>query len=147
MIPQSQPPESLAEVVRLAVAPVFLLTGIFSFLGVLSQRIVRLFDQLLKSTSEHVPTETSESIISLQKRRFLLINRAFVFATTAAALVCFVVMTLFVSVVSPLNISFLVIPAFVFAMLSLLAALWNFYSELKIGIRIANLRVPGGIIN
>jgi hypothetical protein len=133
---------SLARVIQLSVAPVFLLTGIFAFLGVLSQRVARTFDHLMRMINDD--TENGDpQIVKLQKRRFVLVNRAFVAAVIAAILICVVVIVLFISDVTPLNLSVTVIPAFVIAMLCLVRAMLYFLTELRLGMRVARLRLPG----
>jgi hypothetical protein len=136
------PPTSLSKAIQLSVAPVFLITGIFAFLGVLSQRAARLFDQLMTMVTQQ-PSGNRDHLVRLQKRRMLLVNWAFSFATLAAILVCFVVMVLFISAVSPVDLSLLVIPAFILTMAFLIVALFCFFRELRMSMQVARLRLPG----
>jgi len=70
-------PSSLARVIQLSVAPVFLITGIFAFLGVLSQRAARVFDQLMTVVGQQA-SANRDHVVRLQKRRLLLVNWALV---------------------------------------------------------------------
>jgi hypothetical protein len=135
-------PTSLAKVIQLSVAPVFLITGIFAFLGVLSQRVARVFDQLMTVVSQQA-SANRDQVVRLQKRRLLLVNWAFSCATLAAIMVCSVVMVLFVSAVTPVDLSLLVIPAFILAMASLIVALLCFFRVLRLSMAVVRLRLPG----
>jgi uncharacterized protein DUF2721 len=91
---------TVAEIVRLALAPVFLLSGIGAFLNVLASRLSRIVDRtrdiepmLLASRG----TEHDRWIAALRilDRRMSLINWATGLAVTSAILTCLVVVMLF----------------------------------------------------
>src|SRR5947208_12819637 len=91
---------TVAEIVRLALAPVFLLSGIGAFLNVLTARLSRIVDRsrdieprLLASRGvEHDRWITDLRILD---RRMSLINWATALSVTSAILTCLVVVLLF----------------------------------------------------
>ena len=91
---------TVAEIVRLALAPVFLLSGIGAFLNVLASRLSRIVDrsrdiepQLLASRGpEH---ERWIADLKVLDRRMRLINWATGLSVTSAMLTCLVVVLLF----------------------------------------------------
>src|SRR6478672_8781908 len=91
---------TVAEIVRLALAPVFLLSGIGAFLNVLASRLSRIVDRsrqlepmLLASRGrEHDRWIADLKTLDL---RMSLINWATGFSVTSAILTCLVVILLF----------------------------------------------------
>ena len=91
---------TVAEIVRLALAPVFLLSGVGAFLNVLASRLSRIVDRsrhveplLLGSRgAEH---ERWIGEIRVLDRRMSLINWATGLSVTSAVLTCLVVVLLF----------------------------------------------------
>ena len=91
---------TVAEIVRLALAPVFLLSGVGAFLNVLASRLSRIVDR-----SRHVEPLLLESrgaeherwIVEIRvlDRRMSLINWATGLSVTSAVLTCLVVVLLF----------------------------------------------------
>jgi hypothetical protein len=125
---------AIAHVIQLAVAPVFLLTGIASLLGVLTNRLGRVIDRA-RLLEGHLPDITGEhkSVVHVDlkmlSRRARHINRAISLCTTAALLVCMVVAVLFVSAFLTLDISRVIAGLFVVAMLCVIAGLVSFLRE------------------
>ena len=91
---------TVAEIVRLALAPVSLLSGIGAFLNVLASRLSRIVDRsrevgstvLVSRGEEH---DRSVSDLKILDRRMSLINWATGLAVTSAILTCLVVVLLF----------------------------------------------------
>lgn len=91
---------TVAEIVRVALAPVFLLSGIGAFLNVLASRLARIVDRsreleplLLASRGrEH---DRFASDLKVLDRRMSLINWATALTVTSAILTCVVVILLF----------------------------------------------------
>ena len=87
---------TVAEIVRLALAPVFLLSGIGAFLNVLAARLSRIVDRsrdigstvLVSRGEEH---DRSISDLKILDRRMSLISWATGLAVTSAILTCLVV--------------------------------------------------------
>ena len=135
---------SVAHVIQLAVAPVFLLTAIGTLLSVMTNRLSRIIDRarLLETRLESTPSESKPEIhglIATLSRRATLINRAITLSTVTALLVCAVIAILFLGEFLECTITFPVAFLFIVAMLSLVLALLNFLREIFIAT--ANLRI------
>lgn len=128
----------IALVIQLAVAPVFLLTGIAGFLSVLSNRLGRITDRarilerrLQKSTGEHQQEQHKTQHKELRSlwKRVKMINSAIRLCTGSALLVSMVVVTLFVSEFLHFNLSSMVALLFILAMILLVIGLVFFLRE------------------
>src|SRR4051794_3282031 len=91
---------TVAEIVRLALAPVFLLSGIGAFLNVLASRLSRIVDRSrdiepLLLASRGVEHDRWISELKILDRRMSLINWATGLSVTSAILTCLVVVLLF----------------------------------------------------
>jgi hypothetical protein len=138
-MPPDTPIASLAHAIQLAVAPVFLLSGIAGLLGVLTSRLARIIDrsrQLEKSAGVEQPTDARAAaelrVLTVRVRH---INRAITLCTYAALLVAAVVATLFVGAVALVDLTRVVAVAFVLAMLALIAGLSSFLREIHVATR------------
>ncbi|MBX3705516.1 MAG: DUF2721 domain-containing protein [Pseudomonadales bacterium] len=94
--------DAIAQVIQLAVAPVFLLTGIAGILAVLSTRLGRITDRarLLERRMSQLEGDAERMLLhretNLLWRRIRMVNWAIRLSVGAALLICLVVMTLFV---------------------------------------------------
>jgi hypothetical protein len=125
---------SLAQVIQLAVAPVFLLAGVGATLNVLASRIGRIIDRA-RMMEEKLLTATPEAAQVLHERlrvlsrRATLINRAIALCVLCGLLVSLVVAALFVSSSLRIDLATPIAVTFVVALLSLAAALLFFLRE------------------
>jgi hypothetical protein len=136
----------IAHAIQLALAPVFLLSGIWVFLGVLANRLARVVDRgrtMEKEQRQAPPTEHPGLRVQLQvlAKRARYINIAITLGTIAALLVALVVALLFISTFVPINLAPPVALLFVLAMVSLVAAFISFLLEIRIAI--AALKIGG----
>jgi len=128
---------SISQVIQLAVAPVFLLTGIAGLLSVLSGRLSRITDRarVLERRMPSPNKKDGPSILSMELtmmwRRARLINWAISFCTAAALLVCIVIVTLFVVDFIHLNFATTIGVLFILAMLALIFGLVCFMKEIS----------------
>lgn len=126
------PTVSLA--IQQAVAPVFLLTGIGSFLAVLTNRLGRAIDRN-RRLSEIVVEQLSHSgkaeMFNLSKRiRF--IRLAITLCTLSALCICLSIASLFIAVQLGVDLSGVVAMLFVAAMLALISGLLCFLREIAL---------------
>jgi hypothetical protein len=129
----------IAHAIELAVAPVFLLSGIGVLLGVLTNRLARIVDRARKvedglrqvASSEE---EESRGQLRVASRRARLINVSITLSTIAALLVALVVALLFASTFVPINLAGSVAVLFVLAMGALVGALLSFLLEVRVAI-------------
>jgi hypothetical protein len=134
---QSAGISSIAHVIQLAVAPVFLLTGVGAILAVLINRLARVVDRF--RTLEHrlpeaendrlAPTQTEMQILS---RRARLIHWSISLCTICALFVCVVIATLFIGSMIGVDLSGTIALLFVAAMLALIAGLLSFLREITL---------------
>lgn len=128
---------SLAQVIQLAVAPVFLLAGVGTTLNVLATRIGRIIDRarIMEERLHTAPPELAEELhqrLRVLSKRASLINRAIALCVLCGLLVSLVVATLFVSSQLRLDMALPIAVAFVIALLSLAAAMVYFLREVFI---------------
>lgn len=122
---------TVAHVIQLAIAPVFLLTGVGSILGVLSSRLARIVDRfrILNNASEQV-RDAHEKEMTTLLRRASWVNRAVTLCTCSALLICIVIAALFVGAEINLDPSNVVSLLFILAMLALISGLLCFLREI-----------------
>jgi hypothetical protein len=137
----------VAHVIQLAVAPVFLLTGIGAFMGVMTNRLARIVDRarllegrLAAGASDGAPF--NDDLLTLA-RRAQLIGRSIALCTITALLICALIAVLFLAAFLRFDASVPVALLFIGAMLTFFAGLIVFLREIFLAI--ASLRIgPGG---
>lgn len=128
---------NVAHVIQLAVAPVFLLTGIGGLLSVLVNRLARVVDRFRVLDSEfHQASEAALKVIRQEmqalSQRARMIHWAIGLCTVCALLVCVVIATLFFSAMLGVDLSTTVSVLFILAMLMLVTGLLCFLQEIRI---------------
>ncbi len=141
------PDIAVAYVIQLAVAPVFLLTGIGAILAVMTNRLGRIIDRarLLEDKLDRATPEllaTLRADVTVLSRRAKLISAAITLCTTTALLICTVIAVLFLSASLHFNATIPVTILFVAAMATFFLGLVCFLREiylatvsLRIGVR------------
>ena len=129
----------MVRAIQLAVAPVFLLSGIGVLLGVLTNRLARVIDRARRIEAEIINLDEANrderyTMLRTLARRARLINRAVALSTIAALLVSLVVVLLFSTSLITLDLGFAVGLLFVAAMLALIGALLSFLLEVRIAV-------------
>jgi MFS family permease len=128
------PTTDIAHAIQLAVAPVFLLTGISALLGVMTNPLARIIDrdrqleQRWPVLEESARRALRPELSSLERRRRLA-SWAIGACTLAALLVCFVVAALFVEVLTDLPLKWAAAVLFIAAMGVLSVGLGAFLRE------------------
>ncbi|MDF0379243.1 MULTISPECIES: DUF2721 domain-containing protein [unclassified Methylophilus] len=127
---------SVSEAIRDAVAPVFLLTGIGSILGVLIGRLGRSIDRarFLTDTPEE-KRERFKDELKIIVRRTKWLRRAIGLATFAALCICVSIASMFISVETGLRLPHLVMVSFIISMASLILGLLCFLREIVLASR------------
>ncbi len=124
--------DALAHAIQLAVAPVFLLSGIAGLLAVLTNRLARIIDRLRSLPADDDDAAREAGVLGARIRA---INRAITFCTYAALLVAGVVATMFIGVAFRVDLTAAVVTAFVLAMGALIAGLSSFLAEIHLTTR------------
>ena len=131
---------TVSHVIQLAVAPVFLLTGVGAILSVLTGRLGRLVDRY------RALTETQKPLLAKQARelevlsvRAVWVHWAITLCTVSALFVAIVIGALFVGAVVDINPSRAVSILFIMAMTSLIIGLGCFLREISLSVHIFDL--------
>ncbi len=134
---------TIAHVIQLAVAPVFLLTGIGALLGVLTNRLSRIINRRrvlhdFVTDSVKVNQENMSREFGVLVRRGRLINRAISLCTSSALLVCIVIAVLFIGAFLNADLSILIGVLFIAAMMALVGGLIYFLREIHLAMDFAS---------
>jgi hypothetical protein len=137
----------IVHVIQLAVAPVFLLSGVGVTLTVLTNRLARIVDRarVLEARPDHVEPELQDRLhadLAALSRRAKLVNLALTLSTSCALLVCLVIVALFVGALFDVDLSGLIAVLFVAAMAAFVGALLSFLREIFVAT--ASLRIGRG---
>ncbi|MEW6164151.1 MAG: DUF2721 domain-containing protein [Pseudomonadota bacterium] len=128
---------SVSHVIQLAVAPVFLLTGVGAILSVLVNRLARVVDRF-RALERERPTAGAAALTAIQDEMDLLSGRARMIhwaiglCTTCALLVCLVIATLFMGSAFGINLSTAIALLFILSMLALVLGLLCFLREITL---------------
>jgi hypothetical protein len=135
----------IAHAIELALAPVFLLTGIAGILNVMAGRLARIIDRGRHLSENPVPPELQfgetlhVEIQSLERRRRLA-SAAITACTFSALLVCMVIATLFLEVLLQIELKWLVGIVFTGSTLALVVGLAYFLHEVHLATK--TVRIP-----
>jgi hypothetical protein len=127
----------IAHAIQLAIAPVFLLTGIAALLGVMANRLARIidrarhFEDAWDQLDDDARKLAREELANLERRRHVA-SWAINFCTSAALLVCTVIATLFADEFFEADLKWLAGALFVAAMLALIGGLACFLREVYV---------------
>jgi hypothetical protein len=116
----------MGDIIRAAVAPVFLLSGIGAFVLVLTQRLVRVMDRLHAEGQYAVRDQEGRTVL---QRRAKYIVTGLRLLTLCAHMVCGVVVALFLDYFTDLPLDPLVAVLFIAAMFLLSSALYCLLRE------------------
>jgi hypothetical protein len=135
----------VGEIVRNAVAPVFLLSGIGAFLNVCTSRLSRIVDRsrdieprLLGSRGREHDRWVGE--LKILDRRMSLVSWAIFLSVLSAILVCIVVSLLFAASLTNRHYGTAIAWLFIGAMLSIAAGFMVFLLETWVGSRAVRVR-------
>lgn len=134
----------IAHVIQLAIAPVFLLTGVGTLLAVLSNRLGRAVDRS-RVVENLLPGLVGEALAAAQgelaliSRRTRLIYAAIALAVSCALLICVLIAVAFIDAFLAANLARLMGALFVLAMLALIASLVAFLREIFLAVNSARL--------
>ena len=118
----------VAQVIQLAVAPVFLLTGVGAILGVMANRLARIVDRArvlelkLPEAKDADRVELAQRLANLS-RRAKLISHAIALCVSTAVLICSVIIMLFLGEFLEFEAAAPAAVLFIAALLSFLLAL------------------------
>jgi Protein of unknown function (DUF2721) len=131
---------SVANVIQLAIAPVFMLTAVGAFLNVTTARLARAVDRAreLEQQMCHLEAETkqlAQDELHVISRRARWTNRAITFSTLCALFICFEIATLFGGAFLSVDVSLAAGWLFVLALAALIVSLLSFLREIFLATR------------
>jgi hypothetical protein len=138
---------TIAHVIQLSIAPVFLLTAVGAMLGVLSNRLSRAVDRArsLESRAKTVPGDEELTLrrqLTVLNRRIRMIYRAMVLCAVCALLICSVIVTAFASTLAGAVLAVPIAVLFIAAMLAFIGALLLFLREVHLAISTLQIGTP-----
>ena len=136
---------TVAEIVRLAVAPVFLLSGICAFLNVCASRLSRIVDRsreveprLLESRGTEHDRWLGE--LRVLDRRMSLVGWAISLSVLSGVLICAVVVLLFSASLSSLHVATTIAWLFIGSMVAIGLGFAVFLVETRVGSKAVRIR-------
>ncbi len=134
----------IGKVIQIAVAPVFLLSGVGVMLAVFTGRLSRIVDRarVLEDRQGFVDARHEGELLAelnALSRRSRIFDRAISLGICAGMLICMVIVALFTGDLFDIDLSILIAVLFVLAMAGLIGAFACFLKEVLIAT--ANLRV------
>jgi hypothetical protein len=129
----------IAHAIQLALAPVFLFSGIGVLLGVLTNRLARIVDRARKvedniRQAAATDLDAAREQLEVASRRARFINISITLSTIAALLIALVVALIFASTFVPMNLAAYIAVLFVLAMLALTGCLIVFLREIFLAV-------------
>ncbi|MEC9356322.1 MAG: DUF2721 domain-containing protein [Pseudomonadota bacterium] len=144
---QDAPLAEVAHVIQLAVAPVFLLTGIGALLGVLASRLARTVDRARELEKRLMTAPPGRALVirerlRQQSKRARLTLGSISLCIAGALLISSVIVALFVGVFAHINLAIVIAIGFVAALASLILALLLFLREVYLATRYLRIGEP-----
>ena len=124
----------ISHAIQLAIAPVFLLTGIASLLGVMATRLARVIDRARNLQGEWTRLNEAERLaasseLAMLERRRRVCSWSINLCTAAALFICVVIMALFADAMLTVDLKIVAAVLFVTAMILLIGGLACFLRE------------------
>lgn len=132
----------ISHIIQLAIAPVFLLTGVGTKLAVLTNRLARIIDRsrVVEGRLQSEAGEAAQAELATLYRRAHLINRAIALSTGCGLLVCVVIAALFIGDALNLALANFIGLCFVLAMFSLIGSFVYLLREIFIATKTLSSR-------
>lgn len=136
---------TVAEIVKLALAPVFLLSGIGAFLNVCASRLSRIVDRSREIEPFLLASRGTEhdrwlGDLKILDRRMSLVSWATALSVTSAVLTCLVVVLLFAASLTRTHVGTAIALLFIASMLAIGAGFSIFLLETTIASRAVRVR-------
>jgi hypothetical protein len=136
---------TVAEIVRLAVAPVFLLSGIAAFVNVCAARLSRIVDRSRELEPRLLASRGLEhdrwlGELRVLDRRMSLVSWAISLSVLSAVLICAVVVLLFSASLTSLHVATIIAWLFIGSMIAIGLGFAIFLVETRVGSRAVRIR-------
>jgi len=135
----------VAQIIQLAVAPVFLLAGVGAFLNVCAGRLARIVDRARELEPRLLSSRGAEhdrllADIRVIDRRMALVSQAIFLSVLSALLICAVVVLLFAASLTGAHFGTAVALLFIASMVAIGAGFAIFLIETRLGSRSVRIR-------
>jgi MFS family permease len=145
LIPHTPGLTQLAQIIQLAVAPVFLLAGLGAFLNVCAGRLARIVDRMRKLEPRILDSRGEEhdrllNEVRLLDRRSRIVSRAIFATVLAALLISAVVVLLFLAFLTGYRFGTAIALLFIAAMICTGLGFAVFLHETRLGLRAIQVR-------
>ncbi len=135
----------VAQIIQLAVAPVFLLAGVGAFLNVCAGRLARIVDRARELEPRMLSSRGAEhdrllADIRVIDRRMALVSQAIFLSVLSALLICAVVVLLFAASLTGAHFGTAVALLFIASMVAIGAGFAIFLIETRLGSRSVRIR-------
>jgi CBS domain containing-hemolysin-like protein len=140
----------IAQLIQLAVGPVFLISGVGVTLNVLTSRLARIvdrsrrFEELREVSNDQARIADLDKQLRVMAKRSRYINAALTLATISALATAIVVVLLFANAFVRVNFGPYIALLFVAAMVCLAGAFLAFLIEVRIATAALRIGVPSG---
>ena len=124
----------IGHIIQLAIAPVFLLTGVCTDLLVLTNRLARIIDRsrVLEDRLDIGYSDNYINELDVLYRRSHLINTAITLSTACGLLICLVIAMLFLGDITNISLDKYIAGMFVLAMVALIGSFCYLLREIFI---------------
>lgn len=135
----------IAQTIQLALAPVFLLTGIGAFLNVCTGRLARVIDRarIVEEVVLHSRGREHDRMVEeirVLDRRIFVVNAAILLSVASACAVCLVVILLFASELFNAHLGTAIALLFIVSMVLQASAFGTFIAEIRLASRTIHIR-------
>lgn len=144
-MPDALPVSTIAHLIQLSIAPVFLLAGVGAILNVLANRLARVVDRVRRleedfAGASSIAQDLARAELGRLGTRMKMVNWSISACTASALVICLVVAIMFVGGVTELGFGQVIAALFVLAMALLVAALVLFLLEIRMAARTLRVR-------
>ncbi len=145
MFAAADSPTLVAQIIQLAVAPVFLLAGVGAFLNVCAARLARIVDRARAIEARVLATRGEEHDRALGElrvldRRMALVSQAIFTSVLSAVLTCAVVVLLFAGGLTGAHVGTAIALLFIASMVSLAMSFSIFLIETRLASKAVRIR-------
>ena len=136
--------DSAGHLIQVALAPVFLLSGIAALMNVFAGRLARVadqFDALSRAIGDGPASPEQNTALARLHRRSVSLDTAVVLATAAAAATCLAILTLFLFAVANKAIALILLIFFGLAIILTLGSVAAFGLEMLMSSRAVRERI------
>jgi hypothetical protein len=133
----------IGHVIQLSIAPVFLLTGVATKIGVLMNRLARIIDRtrVLRDELRKGPDPECHEELNVLYQRWQLISYALTSSTGCGFLICVIIACLFCGDITSISLDQYIAGMFVLAMVALILSFSFLLREVSVSFRYMRMHI------